>query len=222
MSGPSHRLGLSADEVLQTTRAVRRRLDASRLVSREVVEECARIAQQAPAGSNVGRLRLVAVDDAETKTQLAELYRAGYETYRSLDQIYIGNVTHGDDALDAQQQRSADSADTLAERLADMPVLVVAAVHGTPSPDPMSVASTYGSALPALWSFMLAARERGLGTCWTTVHLFEYEAAASLLGIGDGWTQFALTPVAHTIGSDFRPAAKPPVEAILDWNRMTT
>ena len=40
----------------------------------------------------------------------------------------------------------------------------------------------WGSVIQAAWSFMLAARSRGLGTCWTSLHLEHEREAAKLLG----------------------------------------
>ena len=80
-------------------------------------------------------------------------------------------------------------------------------------------ASTYGSIIPAAWSFMLALRSRGLGSAWTTLHLFKEQEAAELLGVPyDEVTQVALLPVAYTVGTDFKPATRPPVEGITYWD----
>jgi nitroreductase len=63
---------------------------------------------------------------------------------------------------------------------------------------------------------MLAARERGLGTCWTTAHLMHEEAAAELLGIPyDKYSQVALIPTAYSIGSDFKVSLRKPVDEVL-------
>jgi nitroreductase len=80
-------------------------------------------------------------------------------------------------------------------------------------------ATSFGSILPAVWSFMLAARSRGLGTAWTTVHLEKEREVAELLGIPyDDVTQVALIPVAHTLGTDFKPASRRPVDAVTHWD----
>jgi len=79
-------------------------------------------------------------------------------------------------------------------------------------------ASTYGSILPAAWSFLLALRSRGLGSTWTTLHLVREQEAAELLGIPDTVTQVALFPVAYTIGDEFKPAVRPPVETVTFWD----
>ncbi len=88
-------------------------------------------------------------------------------------------------------------------------------LHGNPFDS-----TWWGSIAPAAWSFMLAARARGLGTAWTSLHLFFEEEAAELLGIPyDEVMQAALIPVAHTIGTDFRPGARNPLDSFVAWDR---
>ena len=78
--------------------------------------------------------------------------------------------------------------------------------EGSPS---FMQASLWGSIMPAVWSFMLAARERALGTVWTTLHLPQEQEAAELLGIPfESVTQVGLIPVAYTKGTDFKPASR--------------
>jgi nitroreductase len=217
------RLPLSAEELLTTTRAVRRRLDFDRPVSRDVLRECVRIALQAPSGSNRWAMQFVIVTDPERRRALADVYRAGYEIYRGLDGVYIGSVDKGDDALNAQQQRTARSADHLAENMHRAPALVVACAPGRaegPDVAPIRKTTLLGSVLPGMWSFMLAARLFGLGTSWATVHLFKEDEAAEALGIpNDSVTMGALTPVGYTIGDDFKPAARPDPDTVIHWDR---
>ena len=80
-------------------------------------------------------------------------------------------------------------------------------------------ASTYGSILPAAWSFMLAARARGLGTAWTTIHLFFHDEVRDLLGIPPEWPQAALFPVAYYTGDDFKPAHRLPAAPMIHWEQ---
>ena len=95
-------------------------------------------------------------------------------------------------------------------------------VAEAPAPMVVAQASTYGSILPAAWSFMLAARARGLGTVWTTVHLFFEKDVATLLGIPDDWTQAALFPVAYYTGDDFKPAHRLPSAEMTHWDSWGT
>lgn len=213
-------LPLGPDELLTTTRAVRRRLDMSRPVPDDLVRECIEIAMQSPSGSNHMSMEFVVVRDSEKRRALGDLYRQCYEIYRGLPGVYIRTIDKGDAASNAQQQRSADSADYLGEHMGDAPVLVIACVRGRTDGMPAMVTSSrMGNVLPAMWSFMLAARARGLGTCWTTVHLFMEQQAAELLGIPfDEVQQVCMSPVAFTTGTDFKPADRPPADSIIHWD----
>jgi nitroreductase len=196
------------DRLLTTTRAVRKRLDLTRPVPREVVLDCLRLALQAPTGGNTQRWRWVVVDDPETRAGLAALYRRSAEPYLEGHRANIGD------------NPVLESSRYLTEHLHEVPVHVVPCLLDRISERPSTgeAAGFYGSILPAVWSFTLALRSRGLGSAFTTLHL-EYEReAGELLGIPDTVTQVALLPVAYTIGDDFRPAARRPVEQITYWN----
>ena len=214
-------LPLGPDELLTTTRAVRRRLDMSRPVPDDLVRECIEIAMQSPSGSNHMSMEFVVVRDSEKRRALGDLYRQCYEIYRGLPGVYIRTIDKGDAASNAQQQRSADSADYLGEHMGDAPVLVIGCTQGARldgAPAMMS-ASMLGNILPGMWSFMLAARARGLGTAWTTVHLMMEQQVADILGIPfETVQQVCLSPLAYTKGTDFKPAARPPVDSIIHWD----
>ncbi|MGA0894755.1 MAG: nitroreductase family protein, partial [Ilumatobacteraceae bacterium] len=192
----------------------------SRPVPDDLVRECIEIAMQSPSGSNHMSMEFVVVRDSEKRRALGDLYRQCYEIYRGLPGVYIRTIDKGDAASNAQQQRSADSADYLGEHMGDAPVLVIACVRGRTDGMPAMVTSSrMGNVLPAMWSFMLAARARGLGTCWTTVHLFMEQQAAELLGIPfDEVQQVCMSPVAFTTGTDFKPADRPPADSIIHWD----
>ncbi len=198
------------DELLSTTRAVRKRLDLERPVDPAVILECIALAQQAPTATNEQNWRWLVVTDADKKAQLADIYRGGCLTY-----LERGAVEEDDD----QTRRVYQSALQLAKTIEHVPVLVIPCVERRLDGLGLTAtASTYGSILPAAWSFVLALRSRGLGTVWTTAHLSNERAAAELLGIPEGVTQVAMFPVAHTIGFDFKPAQRPPPETITSWN----
>ena len=202
------------DELLATTRAVRKRLDLTRPVQREVIEQCLELAIQAPTGSNSQTWRWVVVDDADKRKGLADLYRRSADAY--LSQAGAQAEKRGDE----QTQRVFGSAVYLAEHLHEVPVHVIPCVEGRPPADTPAamVAGLYGSIFPAVWSFQLALRARGLGSTLTTLHLpFEREAA-DLLGLPDNVMQVALLPVAYTRGTDFKRAERPPVSTITHWN----
>lgn len=214
-------LPLSGLELLTTTRAVRRRLDLTRPVSDDVLRECVRIALQAPAPSNQVSVQFVIVTDPELRRGVGELYQKGYDVYRRLDGIYIGSIDKGTPAEQAQQRRTAVSADHLAEIMPEVPAIVIGCVSGrTDNLGSWVTSSMLGGVMPALWSFMLAARLHGLGTCWTSVHLQQEEEVAKLLGIPYGeFTQVMLTPVAHYTGETFKPVDRPDPETVIHWNR---
>jgi nitroreductase len=202
------------DKLLTTTRAVRKRLDLERDVPRELIRECVEVATQAPAGGNVQRWRWLVVDDPDLKLGLAELYRRAYEPYIAQQRDLV-----------AQAGRSVagiiSSSDHLAQVLQDVPVLVVpCGLDRVPAEGGGGTAQGYyGSLLPAVWSFMLAARSRGLGTAWTTLHLAYEQEAGELLGIPDTVTQLALIPVAYYTGDDFKPGDRRDADEVIYWNR---
>ena len=198
------------DHLLATTRAVRKRLDLERPVEPEVILECLRLAVQSPTGSNSQTWHWLVVTDPEKRAQLKELYGAMGRQYLE---------SQAETAEDPQTRRVYQSAVYLMNILDQVPVHVIPCVEGRiDGAENFGAASFYGSILPAVWSFMLALRSRGLGSVWTTLHLAKESEAAELLGIPEGFTQVALIPVAYTTGGDFKPAARPPVEDITYWD----
>lgn len=218
------RLQLSADDLLSTTRAVRKRLDLSRPVEPEVIRECIELAAQAPTGSNAQGWHFVVVTKPELKRKIAELYRQAFDAYRKLP-TNAAQLHQDDPAMQKVQERVVQSAEYLAEHLHEVPVFLIPCIEGRVDavPAPMAVisqASLYGSIVPAAWSFMLAARERGLGTCWTTLHLIHEKDVAELLGIPyDRVTQVALIPVAYTKGTEFRAGPRKALGRIVHQER---
>lgn len=213
-------LPLSADELLNTTRSVRLRLDFDRPVSDDVILDCVRTSLQAPSGSNRWVLQFVVVTDPQVKDDVAQIYRDSYELYRDTP-TYIGSVTKGEPERDQSQQRTARSADYLAEHYHRAPAIVLACANGrADSGPPIAKTALLGSVLPGMWSFMLAARLRGLGTAWTTVALYNEERLHERLGIPlADVTIGAMTPLAYTKGTRFKPALRPDPEEVVHWNR---
>ena len=199
------------DLLLSTTRSVRKRLDLEREVPDSVILDCLRLAVQAPTGSNQQGWRWIVVTDADKKRELARMYNEGGKGYLE---------SAAGQEMDPQTKRVYESALFLTEILERVPAMVIPCIQGR-AESPMNIlsASQYGSIIPAAWSFMLALRSRGLGSAWTTLHLFKEEEAAALLGVPySEVTQVALLPVAYTVGTDFKPASRPPVEDITYWN----
>lgn len=210
---------LTPDELLTTTRAVRKRLDFDRPVEKEVLEECLKIAVQAPTASNMQHWRFMVVTDAAKRAALAELYRKAWDIYVTLP-IAAPNLKFDDPARNEGQLRVTDSAQYLADHLQDVPVHVIPCLMGRLEGMPSHAqAAYYGSIYPATWSFMLAARARGLGTAFTTLHLFFEKESAEILGIPyEQVLQTALIPVAYSKGTDFKPAPRDPLSSIVHWN----
>jgi nitroreductase len=206
------RLDLTPDELLSTTRAVRKRLDLTKPVEREVLEECFRLAQQAPTGSYAQTWHFVVVEDADKRRALAELWK----------QVAFPYLERGGGAREGTMMaRISDAVVHLAEHLHEVPVHVIPCIEGrTDGKDAFSQAARWASIMPATWSFMLAARSRGLGTVWTSFHLAREEEAAALLGIPyEEVMQAALIPVAYTLGTEFKPAVRAPLESMAHWDR---
>ena len=204
---------LTPDELLATTRSVRKRLDLTRPVEREVLEECLRLAQQAPTASYAQNWHFVVVTDAAERAALGELWRSVAGPYLERRSAAA--------AADEHVVRIGDAVRHLAEHIHEVPVHVIPCVEGRTDGAPAAVqASRWASIMPATWSFMLAARARGLGTVWTTFHLRHEREAAEILGIPyDKVMQAALIPVAYTIGTEFKPAARKPLDTMVHWDR---
>ena len=208
-------LGLSPDDLLATTRSVRLRLDLERPVEQGLIEECLDLAQQAPTGGNQQTWSFVVVSDAEKRRALGDLYKRGWNAYRQEVAVRSEGTAPSRSVL-----RVYRSAQYLADHMGDVPLLVIPCIAGRTEDASVDVqAAVWGSILPAAWSFMLAARARGLGTCWTTLHLRHEREAAELLGIPFAEVmQTALIPVAHTIGTEFRPGERKPLASIVHWD----
>jgi nitroreductase len=205
-------LDLTPDDVLATTRTVRKRLDLARPVEREVLEDCLLLAQQAPSSSFSQNWHFVVVTDAGKRAALGELWRsvAGpYLQHRSAAAAADPNIA-----------RISDAVRHLAEHIHEVPVHLIPCVEGRTDGKPAAAqASRWASIIPAAWSFMLAARARGLGTAWTTFHLRHERAAAELLGIPyDQVMQAALIPVAYTVGTEFKPAVRNSLDTMAHWD----
>lgn len=209
-------LPTTPDELLATTRSVRKRLDLERPVERSIIEECIDLAIQAPTGSNTQRWHWVVVTDPERKAQIAEHYAASFDPYfASEGATYPEGDPRGDRAAAV-----SESAKYLRDHFHEVPAMVIPCQWGRVSEGAGTAeqAGYWGSILPAVWSFMLALRARGLGSAWTTLHLPREREVAELLGIPyDHCTQAGLFPVAYTLGTDFKRASRLPASEVIHW-----
>lgn len=209
------RVELTNDQLLTTTRTVRRRLDFSRPVERDVLLECLSMAVQAPTASNRQEWHWVFVTEPATKAALADIYRSQEGEYIRLPFPEVG----ADDVRAQRADAVGESADFLRHHMQDAPVLLVPCHLGRVDGAPIATqAALWGSLLPAVWNLFLALRTRGLGSAWTSVLLRHEADAAQLLGIPYAqYTQGGLFPIAYTVGTDFKPAARRPLDEIVHW-----
>jgi nitroreductase len=203
----------TVDHLLTTTRAVRKRIDLDRAVDPGVVLECLRLASQAPSGGNIQRWRWMIVADPAKKAVVAERYAASFARYIAPRKAQVRPD-------DVRSQRMIESATYLADHMAAMPLLVIPCTLDVVPPGATSeqLAGVYGGIFPAIWSFQLALRSRGLGSALTTLHLDYEREVGEVLGIPDTVTQVALLPVGYFTGDDFKPAPRRPVEEITYWD----
>jgi nitroreductase len=207
----------TVDHLLTTTRSVRKRLDFSRPVPLDLVRRCLDVALQAPTGSNAQGWHFVVVTDAAKRKALADLYRQAFQFY--VENPDFRRTYEPEDLRTKQMPSILDSATYLAEHLHEAPVHLIPCIEGrVEQAGVVGQASVYGSILPAVWSFMLAARARGLGSAWTTLHLIFEQDAAKLLGIPADVTQTALLPVAFFKGTDFKPAVRKDPHLVMHWD----
>ncbi|MEV0232202.1 nitroreductase family protein [Nonomuraea sp. NPDC050786] len=218
----SVRGALSPDELLTTTRSVRWRLDLTRSVPEELIDECIGIAVQAPSAQNAQNWHWIVVTDADLRRSIGGYYRQAYYTYLEEEvrqRIASGHETAGAPHQDAAERRQVHSSRYLADHMGEVPVLVVAAIDiGTPVLPDANQAGIWGSLLPAAWSYALAARARGLGTTWTMLHLRHEREIAELLRLPDTVFQGVLLPTAYYLGDTFRRAPRKPLSAVVHRN----
>ena len=213
-------LDLTPDELLKTTRSVRKRLDLVKPVPMSVIDECMDLAIQAPTSTYGENWRFMIVTDPDKKKAIAEWYKKGHDLFE-LRQNSSKEELKG---VHSAKNRVLSSINYLAENLKDIPVLMIPCILGRLDAEQVAYnvqyqATMYASIIPAVWNFMLAARARGMGTCWTTLHLpFEREVG-NIVGIPvEEVTQIAMIPVAFTLGTKFKAAARRPLNEVMRLN----
>jgi len=204
----------AADKLLTTTRGVRKRMDFSRPVEPETIRQCVEVAMQAPYGSATWGIHFIVATEPEAKMKIAD-------SYRKVCYPYLDAFTDepGDDPGDSPISKSTDLYRWQADTLHETPALVIVAMDGRTEDQPLgALVGKFGGALPMAWSFMLALRARGLGSCWTTLHVYDEAEVAKALGMPDNVTQTVLLPVAYYTGDDFKPAKRPPADDFIHRN----
>jgi nitroreductase len=208
-------LPLSPDELLTTTRTVRKRLDLTRL-SLDLIRECLEVALQAPSGSNRQGWHWMVITDENRRRVIGDYYRRSVMSYLNSSGS-AASLFPDDPQRSAAQRRVGDSVAYLGEHMGEAPVLVIPGIHA-PRLRAGNQAGLWGSLLPAAWSYMLAARARGLGTAWTTLHLKYEEEISELLGMPPDIRHAALIPTAYYTGDTFHPAPRQPLDEVLHIN----
>ena len=210
---------MNPEELLTTTRTVRKRLDLERPVPMELIERALTIALQAPSGSNRQEWQWIVVTDADRRAAIGELYRRA--TYAYMESSGFAGKLFADDPTRAPvQQRTGGSIEYLADHMGEVPALLIPCLKtGSAKLPEGNQAGMWASLLPAVWSYMLAARSLGLGTAWTTLHLNYEREAAEILGLPDEVHQAALIPTAYYTGDTFSPAARRPLSEVLHVDR---
>jgi nitroreductase len=212
-------LPLSSDQVLTTTRTVRKRLDLTRPVPLSLIRECLEIALQAPSGSNRQHWEWIVITDPDQRAAVSKVYKRSVDEYHN-STVRAGNLYADDPERSAVQARVSASSQYLGEHMAEVPVLVLPCIRvGRAGLPAGNQAGVWGSILPAAWSYMLAARSRGLGSAWTTLHLSYEQEVADILGLPAGIAQAALIPTAYYTGETFKPAARTPLDEVLHIDR---
>jgi nitroreductase len=210
----------SAEYILTTTRAVRKRLDFNKPVARDVIEQCLEIALQAPNGSNMNTWKWIIVDDRDKIRKIAKIYDQAMNDYITI----LGDAT-GDNYMGSHipgAENISESVDYLRKHLAEVPAIAFPLLAGRlEGASVFYQASLWGSILQSVWSFFLALRTKGMGSAWTTAHLFREQEIAELLDIPANYTQVGLFPIAYTLGTEFKKGWRSPVEDVLSWNTFT-
>ena len=202
------------DEVLATTRAVRRRLDLERPVDNQLLLDCIDLAEQAPTGGNLGSRRWIIVRDQAVKDQIGELYKEQMSRFVTPAAVErLRGTGH-------PQERVLSSSLHLVEHLAEVPAIVIPTIIGRH--DGSGRPGLFDSVIQAAWSFCLALRARGLGTTWVTAALQDEARTKEILGIPEDMTEIVLLPVAWTKGTDFRRAPRHPAREITYFDRFGT
>ncbi|MCV7260784.1 nitroreductase family protein [Mycobacterium shimoidei] len=212
---------LSIDELLTTTRSVRRRLDLTKPVPMSLIRECLEIAVQAPTSSNLQNWGFIVVTDAAQRRAIADVYRRTWEWILA-SPFAVADRFKDDPARNLEQRKVSDSATYLAEHIGQVPVLMIPCVElidGDITLTGENANKYWASIMPATWNYMLAARSRGLGTTWTGVTILADAEMRAILGLPDNVYHATTVPTAYYTGTTFRRAKRLPLDDVLHLDR---
>lgn len=202
------------DRLMMTTKQVRRRLNLDKRVPTDIVLDCIDVASRAPIGGNMQVNRWLLIDDADTKSALAALYRR-----TGTDYLENGRKQVEAAGSDPTSVKVVESSIYLLDHLHQVPLMIIPVRMGRPGTEVFEQATFWGSVTPGVWSLQMALRSRGIGSAWTTLHLYHEKEANALLGIPDDFTQVALLPVAYFLGDDFAPSKRRPAQDVTYLNQ---
>lgn len=211
---------LGAHELITTTRAVRLRLDLEREVDPALLRDCVADALQAPQGSNLMRTEFLIVRDPDRIAAIGRIYREEFDRFYRASETGLFHRVDPDPRHAAQSRRTRESAEHLAAVMSEVPAIVIPCL--TPrlaEGDVLTAKHRLATVYPTVWNFMLAARLRGLGTCWTGMTLGREADVAEIVGVDPAEVeQVCMIPVAHHTGTSFRQAWRPPAEEFIHWD----
>lgn len=199
------------DEMLATTRSVRRRIDFAREVDPTLIYDCIDLAVQAPSSVGGETWRFVVLTEQNRKDAMATLYRKSFDSFLALQQAES-------EAQGKVVQALPPNYRYLADRMQDFPAIIVVCREGRPPADTAGQVAFYSSVIPAAWSLMLALRARHLGTTWTTLHCRYERESAEIIGMPDDATATVVLPVGHMKDATLRRAQRSPARAVTYWN----
>jgi nitroreductase len=212
---------LSTDALLTTTRSVRKRLDLTRPVPIGLIRECLEIALQAPTSANEQNWSFIVITDAQQRRAIAELYRRTWDWIVN-SPFAVADKFKDDPARNLEQRKVSDSAAYLADHIGEVPVLVIPCIEVSDGDGTLTGENAnryWSSIMPATWSYMLAARSRGLGTTWTGVTVMADQEMRAILELPDNVHHATTIPTAYYTGTTFRCAQRIPLNDILHYDR---
>lgn len=216
-------VNMTTDELLTTTRSVRKRLDLTKPVPLGLIRECLEIAVQAPTSANVQNWSFIVVTDAEQRRAIADIYRHTWELIAT-SPLAVADRFKENPARNREQHKVSNSAAYLADHIGEVPVLMVPCVEVIDGDGTLTAENAnqyWSSIMPATWSYMLAARSRGLGTTWTGVTIMADNEMRAILGLPDNVYHATTIPTAYYTGTTFHRGKRIPLDDVVHFDRWS-